>query len=157
MADELYKVLGSDYTFIATEAMPASFAQSGYPDYSDRPYLLNAYESEEKRGEAQYLIDNADVVIKGHASDSLIVNRLEAGKITFRNCERFFKSKPWYLTGPAGWMNFMKYYVRYNDKPSYMLASSAYTANDMYHVRAYKNKVLKWGYFTEVDNTRRGG
>lgn len=157
VADELYKALGNDYTFIATEPMPAEFIQSGYPDFSDRPYVMNSYESEQKRAEAQSLIDNADIVIKGHASDSLIVRRLEEGKITFRNCERFFKSKPWYLTGPAGWIHFVKYYVRYNKKPSYMLASSAYTANDMYHVGAYKGKVLKWGYFTEVNYAHMGG
>ena len=33
-----------------------------------------------------------------------------------------------------------------------MLAASAYTANDVYAIGAYKNKVFKWGYFTEVES-----
>ena len=40
IADELYNMLGDNYTFVATEAIPQSFKNNGYPDYSDRPYLL---------------------------------------------------------------------------------------------------------------------
>ena len=156
LADELYKRLGDNYTFVAREPMPESFRQSGYPDYSDRPYLLNAYESEDALQKMQRLINDADVVIKGHAPDALIEQRLKDGKLTFRNCERFFKEKPWFMTGLRGWLHFLRYYVRFNNKPSYMLASSAYTANDMYHVGAYKNKVFKWGYFTQIDSCRGG-
>jgi len=154
LADELYKRLGNNYTFVAQEPMPESFRNNGYPDYSDRPYLLNSYESEESNKRMLKLIDEADVVIKGHAPDSLIEKRLKEGKLTFRNSERVFKEKPWFLTGPRGWLHFFLHYIRFNNKPSYMLASSAYTANDMYHVGAYKNKVLKWGYFTAVDENR---
>lgn len=151
VADELYHTEGVDYTFIATEPMPDSFKKAGYPDYSTRPYLLNAFESVEKKEEALKLAWEADVVIIGSAPEDYVTKRIQAGKLTFRYSERWFKSKPWYLSGPRAWVNFYKNHIRYKNKPLYMLAASAYTANDVYNIGVYKNKVFKWGYFTTVE------
>ena len=151
LADELYAIPGVDYTFVATIPMPDFLKNSGYPDYSDRKYLLNAYESAAKKKEALQLALNADVVIIGSAPEEYVTQRIQAGKLTFRYSERWFKSRPWYLSGPRAWVNYYKDHIRYMNKPLYMLAASAYTANDVYAIGAYKNKVFKWGYFTKVD------
>ena len=152
VADELYHSKGVDYTFVATEPMPDSFKQAGYPDYSTRPYLLNAFESVEKKQSALKLAMEADVVIIGSAPEEYVTKRIQAGKLTFRYSERWFKSRPWYLSGPRSWVNFYKNHIRYKNKPLYMLAASAYTANDVYAIGAYKHKVFKWGYFTTVES-----
>ena len=155
VADELYHSEGVEYTFVATEPLPDSFKKAGYPDYSTRPYLLNAYESAEKKQEALQLALYADVVIIGSASEEYVTKRIQLGKLTFRYSERWFKSRPWYLSGPRAWVNYYKNHIRYKNKPLYMLAASAYTANDVYAIGAYKNKVFKWGYFTTVESEKK--
>ena len=155
VADELYNAEGVEYTFVATEPMPDSFKKSGYPDYSTRPYLLNAFESIEKKQVALKLAMEADVVIIGSAPEEYVSKRIQAGKLTFRYSERWFKSRPWYLSGPRAWVNYYKNHIRYKNKPLYMLAASAYTANDVYAIGAYKNKVFKWGYFTMVESAKK--
>ena len=151
VADELYNSDGVEYTFVATEPMPDSFKKAGYPDYSTRPYLLNAFESVEKKQQAFKLALEAEVVIIGSAPEEFVRKRIESGKLTFRYSERWFKSRPWYLSGPRAWVNYYKNHIRYKNKPLYMLAASAYTANDVYAIGAYKDKVFKWGYFTKVN------
>lgn len=151
VADELYNTEGVDYTFVATVPLPNSFKKSGYPDYSDRPYLLNAYESEQKKEAAMRLAYNADVVIIGSAPEEFVTKRIKAGKLTFRYNERWFKNRKWFQSGPRAWYFFYKNHIRYKNKPLYMLAASAYTANDVYVIGAYKDKVFKWGYFTQVE------
>lgn len=155
VADELYHSKGVDYTFVATEPMPDSFKQAGYPDYSTRPYLLNAFESVEKKQSALKLAMEADVVIIGSAPEEYVSKRIQAGKLTFRYSERWFKSRPWYLSGPRAWVSYYMNHIRYKNKPLYMLAASAYTANDVYAIGAYKNKVFKWGYFTTVESVSK--
>lgn len=150
VADEFYKILGDDYSFIATIEMHEFRKQLGYPDYSDRPYLIKAYKSEEMRLKSLQLAYNADVVIIGSAPEEYVAERIKAGKQTFRYSERWFKTKPWYLSGPRAWINFYKNHIKFRNKPLYILAASAYTANDVYAIGAYKNKVYKWGYFTAV-------
>lgn len=150
VADEFYKILGNDYTFIVTEEIPEWRKKLGYPVFSSLPYLLNAYSSEKEKKEAIKLVNEADVVIIGSAPEEYVIDRIKLGKLTFRYSERFFKSRPWYLTGPRGWLSLYRNHIRYKNKPLYMLAASAYTANDMYAIGAYKNKIYKWGYFTAV-------
>ena len=150
IADEFYKILGDNYTFISTMEMYEFRKQLGYPDFSDRPYLIKAYMSEEMKLKSLQLAYDADVVIIGSAPEEYVTERIKAGKLTFRYSERWFKTKPWYLSGPRAWVNFYKNHIRFKNKPLYMLAASAYTANDVYAIGAYKDKVYKWGYFTAV-------
>lgn len=97
------------------------------------------------------LMSESDVIIVGAYPENMISERINSNKLTFRYSERWFKQKPWYMTGPKGWMSFYKNHIRYRNKPLYMLAASAFTANDVYSIGAYKNKVYKWGYFTKVE------
>lgn len=151
LADEFYKLLGDGYKYVTTEKMPQFLITGGYERNIEKSYLIKAEESNENKNIAQKLVDEADVVIIGSAPEEYVTERIKAGKITFRYDERWFKSRPWYLTGPRGWINFYKNHIRYKNKPLYMLSASAYTANDVYAIGAYKNKCYKWGYFTKVD------
>jgi glycosyltransferase involved in cell wall biosynthesis len=150
VADEFYRILGAGYKFIETEPIPESFVRNGYPVY-ERVYVLKAYESPEQLALAYKLAEESDVVIIGSASEDFVARRISLGKLTFRYSERWFKSRPWFLTGLVGWINIYKRHVRYRNKPLYMLCASAYTAKDANIVGAYKNKCFKWGYFTQVD------
>lgn len=151
LADELYKYLGDEYKFIETIPIPNSLIQSGYPIIS-RPYVIKAYQNAEQMEKAKRIAEEADVVIIGSAPECFVTKRIQEGKMTFRYHERWFKDKPWFLSGPRSWMNFYKNHIRYKNKPLYMLAASAFTIHDVNAIGAYKNKVFKWGYFTKVDH-----
>lgn len=149
LADEFYKLLGEDYVYIAFEPLPDWLKKGGYQEI-DRPYIVKVYENNEYLDIVKELMNSSDVVIIGHASDKYVLDRIKDGKLTFRYNERWFKSRPWYLSGLKAWLNYYYNHIRFKDKPLYMLAASAYTANDVYAIGAYKNKVFKWGYFTAV-------
>lgn len=152
LADELYKALGADYSYIACEPLPDWLIKGGYDPALDRPYIIRAYKSEEEMSKARRLAYGSDVVIIGSAPDSFIEKRLKENKLTFRYAERYFKNRPWYFPDPRVFINFYKNHFRYRNKNLYLLAASAYTANDVYQMRCYKDKVYKWGYFTRVDD-----
>lgn len=152
LADEFYLLLGDGYKFISTMDIPVERRKLGYPDYSERPYHIMAYKSQEIYNSALQYINEADVVIVGSAPQKMITQRIQTGKLVFRYNERWFKSKPWYLTGLRGWWNIYINHLRYNKKPIYMLCASAFTAQDVNAVGAYKNKCYKWGYFTKVED-----
>ena len=152
LADEFYRLLGDDYKYIATDALPDWLIKGGYDPSISRPYVIRAYENELKRQDAKQLVNDADVVIVGSAPEEYVEKRIEAGELTFRYSERWFKKKPWFLSGPHAWFNLWHDHIRYRNKPLYMLAASAYTCRDVNAVGAYKNKVFKWGYFTKVED-----
>ena len=152
LADEFYKILKGEYHFIATEPFPDFRRELGYPDFSDRPYLINVIDDANEYKRAIEIIYNADVVIHGSAEEKFVRDRISAGKLTFRYSERWFKSRPWFLTGPRGWIYFYMNHIRHRFKPVYMLCASAYTAKDVNTIGAYKDKCFKWGYFTKVDS-----
>ena len=108
LADEFYRILGADYTYIACEPLPNWLIKGGYDPSLDRPYITRAYKSEEEMSKARRLAYESDVVIIGSAPDSFIVDRLTENKLTFRYAERYFKNRPWYFPDPRVLINFYK-------------------------------------------------
>ncbi len=146
ISDEFYKLLGDDYTFVAEKTIPIG-KEDKYPNGNDYKYFKLLENNNMK--EVQNLIDCADCVIIGSASDKLIKNRLKNRKITFRYSERFYKNG-------VNLKNFLKafagsliHHYRYKNYPLYMLCASAYTAGDAAIFGNYNNKCYKWGYFPE--------
>lgn len=152
VADELSSTFGIEYWFIETMSLPEEQRDLGYSNLSSKPYVIQSYKTNKEYQKAIKLINNADVVIVGSAPEDMILERLRNKKLTFRYSERLFKKRPWYFPDPRIWMDLWKKHIRYKNKPLYMLAASAYTANDVYAIGAYKNKVYKWGYFPRVDD-----
>lgn len=150
LADEFYNLLGDNYKFIATMAMPQWLIDSGYPQI-ERPYLINAYRSSVEIDEAMKIAYEADVAIIGSAPESFVKKRLEANKLTFHYSERWFKEGYKSLISPWFWKSLYINHLKYRNCRSYMLCASAYTAKDVNLVGAYKNKCFKWGYFTKVE------
>ena len=150
VADELYKALGSDYVLVVTEEIPQSFKNNGYPDYSDRPYLLKAY-LEENKSKAIQLAEEADVMIIGSAPEMYVDRRLALNKLTLRYNERWFKDGYHHLISPRALWYYFNHHTKYRKHNLYMLCASAFTASDVAKVFAYPNKCFKWGYFTSVE------
>ncbi|WP_321826998.1 glycosyltransferase [Maribacter dokdonensis] len=150
VADELYAMLGNDYKFVATTPIPENFLKGGYPDYSDMPYIIHAYEDKVKYNEALLLGLQSDIVILGAAPEIFIEERLKLNKHTFRYSERIFRKGKLQKFNPRALYMLYNLHTKFRNKNYYLLAASAFTANDLNWVFAYPEKMYKWGYFTNT-------
>lgn len=146
LCNAMYEKLGEDYCFIQTEPMEEERIRMGWADeFSALPYLRLYYEQEAKCKE---LIAESDVVLFGGVEDeSYIVDRLAAGKLTVRLSERIYKSGQWKAVSPRGLRKKYIDHTRYRKKNVYLLCYGGYVASDFHIVKAYPNKMFKWGYF----------
>jgi glycosyltransferase involved in cell wall biosynthesis len=149
--DEMYKILGSNFTFVSTEKIPELFLQNGYPDCTDYIYNLNSYLDEAHYQEALKLGMESDVVMIGSAPNIFIDQRLKENKHTFRISERLLKKGKWQLLNPRFILSLLRNHTRYRNHNFHMLCASAFTAKDLGWVFAYPKKKYKWGYFTRVE------
>ena len=152
VADELYKILGSDYLFIATLPRNKDSLKGGV-DYSSRPYCILAGESNDAHDKALELARTADVCVFGACSQEYAVERAKQKDcgLSFEMGERWLKRGLINVLSPTlrrWWMNYMRYY---HNRPFYKLCSSAFVAKDDVKLGAYKGRHYKWGYFTGVD------
>lgn len=143
---ELYKRLGDDFTFIATNVMEDErknmgwvSCQSGYP-------FIHVYE-DYKYDE---LLLNADVVLCGGTDTLYIRERLkDKDKLTFRYFESIYKTGRVHAFRPRGYMRKLKEHTAYRNSQVYLLCAGAYVPGDFKLFFAYPDKMYKWGYFTE--------
>lgn len=152
LAEEWYKALGDDYTFVATEPIPQERLNMGYADQNKSfPYVLTTYDSEENRKKAERLIEESDVVIVGSAPDLIMEKRLPLGKLTFHSSERYFKGGTGVKAFVRNFASSMKHIKRFEKYANYYyLCMSAYTAADVNTFANYEGRLFKWGYFPEV-------
>ena len=148
--NEMYKLLGDDYKFIATVPMRKERVNLGWKLIDNFSYEIRSYEDEKAHNSCLNLGLESDVVIIGSATDLFIKERLKQNKLTFRYSERFFKKGAWRLMNPRLFRAMVINHTRYRNKNLYMLCASAYTAQDVSIIGAYPNKTYKWGYFTIV-------
>lgn len=147
----MYKLLGADYKFIATEPMENERVKLGWGLRDLYPFELRSYENKSVYNLCLKLGLDSDVVIIGSAPDMFIKERLKQNKLSFRYSERLFKRGTWRLINPRVMRAMLMYHTRYRNKNLYMLCASAFTARDVSIIGAYPNKSYKWGYFTEVN------
>lgn len=149
VSNELYRLLGDGYTFIQTEPVEKERLLMGWQDESGRlPYLKLFYEEPE---ESKKLILDSDVVVFGGTDEeSYIRPRLKAGKLILRYSERIYKSGQWKAISPRGLKKKYEDHTYYRKAPVYLLCAGGYVASDFHLVRAYPDKMLKWGYFPEA-------
>ncbi len=155
--EELYKQLGSDYTFISTIPMPESMIKLGFTDYSKVcSYAINAWENDEKMQKTQELCDNADVVIIGAAPSTFVENRLKNDKLTFQFTERLFKKGIISLFKPTNAVELYKKYTRFRNNNNYfVLCTGFYAAKDFRIIGMKQDRLLRWGYFSAVKELTR--
>ena len=147
-------LLGQDdveYTFIALEPIPQERLDMGYEDMNHKyPFVLCAYDSEEKMRRAEKLIDDADVAIYGSCPDSLVLRRTNKGKLCFKFSERYFKEGTGLQQIPHNLASAWKHLKPFEKGPLYFCCSSAYTAADLNRYTNFKGRTFKWGYFPET-------
>lgn len=150
IALQWYEMFKDDYTFVATEPVHEERLKLGYKDMNKMyPFVLKTYESEENYKKAEKLAIECDVMIIGSAPEHFIKNRLLQKKLTFKYSERIFKNGYWHAFSPKAIINCYNNYTKYRKKNLFMLCASAYTSADMNLIKAFPNKLYKWGYFPE--------
>jgi len=150
---KMTELIGDNFTFVATEPIAAERLAMNYEDINKKyPFVLRAYESEEKHKKAHNLAEQSDIVIIGSAPEEYLKNRLKNNKIVFRYLERIFKTGRWHILSPRVLKYLYLNHFRYRNNKMFLLCASAYTAGDFAIAGLYKNKTLKWGYFPEVKN-----
>lgn len=152
VADELYKLLGEEYSYVTTVSKDRCGKKGGV-DYSDRPYCIMAGDSVDSYNKAIDLARNADVCVFGAETIPFAIERAQCNPqgLSFELSERWLK-KGWInMLSPRlrrWWLAYMRYFRKAN---FYKLNASAFAANDHYKLQTYKGKCFKWGYFTSVD------
>lgn len=150
VADALFSAEYVDYIFVETMPMPDSFKKSGYPDYSTRPYLLQAWKDDTSMKRAKQLAIDADVAVFGGCFDLMISRAKSTNKISFCMSERWLKKGISNLLSPLFLKHIWYYYTLFRKRPMFYLCNSAFTAKDVNMLGMYKKRCYKFGYFPRV-------
>lgn len=142
---EMYKLLGNDFVFMETNSMAQERKNMGWDKaVDDYPFItkFQDYVSEK-------IILDSDIVICGGTHELYIRERMNQGKITFRYFERLYKTGQIKAFIPTSYLRKYKEHTARKNYPIYLLCAGAYVPSDFNLLGAYKNKMLKWGYFTK--------
>lgn len=153
VADELYQLTDKNYHFVELVPIYESLIRGGYFNYSSRPYVIQAWKSEENMKKAMELLYSSDVVMFS-CPESLPyeVMRAKTGKLSFDVSERWLKRGWLNLASPRLLRYFWYYHTVFAKQNVYKLCSSAFACGDHYKLHSFKNKCYKWGYFTKVED-----
>lgn len=149
LSNAFYEQLKDGYHFIQTEPMEEERVKMGWgAALVSCPYLLCFYEQEAR---CRKMIMESDIVIFGGVDEEgYISERLEAGKIVIRSSERLYKDGQWKAISPRGLIKKYHDHTRYRNSQVYLLCDGGYVASDFHIVRAYPDKMFRWGYFPRV-------
>jgi len=155
LADEFWRITNGQYTYITVECPTEDlkYKMSTTNDEYQKPYLIQAWQSEEERQRGIRSMIDADVVIIGGSIAVIPYEeiRVKTGKLTFGVGERIMKRGILNIFSKAA-REYSALYRRLN-KPQnlYYLCASAYTANDIYLLHPFfRGRCFKWCYFTKV-------
>ncbi|MBQ8371407.1 MAG: glycosyltransferase family 4 protein [Clostridia bacterium] len=148
---EFCKKKNVEFTFIATEPISQDRLDMGYADMNKAyEFVLRAYENDDSQRDAEKLAKECDVMIFGAAPLSYLEVRMAENRLTFYFCERALRKGYWRRFIPMTYKKIYNAYLRYKDKPLYVLGASAYTSYDLKLCGFNEKKCFKWGYFPEI-------
>jgi len=148
-SNALYNTEGVEYTFIQTEPMEEERVKMGWGlDVKSLPYVKLLYEEEQQ---CKQLMDTCDLLLVGWMErEDLIKDRLEADKLTIRMSERLYREGQYKAISPRGLIRKYQDHTKYRNGNVYLLCFGAYVASDFHIVRAYPDKMYRFGYFPET-------
>ncbi|MFI3175865.1 MAG: glycosyltransferase [Eubacteriales bacterium] len=148
LSNALYEALGTDYCFLQTIPMEAERVEMGWQEGLEHVTYVRLFHDCVE--ESKQLILTSDIVIFGGVEDeSYIQERLQQGKLVLRYSERLYREGVWKAISPRGLWKKYHDHTKYRNKPVYLLCSGGYVAYDFSIVRAYANKMFRFGYFPE--------
>ena len=147
-SNALHEKLGEDYHFIQTEPMEEERIQMGWGVEAEKiPYVVFLDKQLEL---CKQLIDESDILLVGWMErEDLITDRLSSDKLTIRISERLYREGQWKAISPKGLIRKYKEHTSHRKHPVYLLCAGAYVASDFSIVKAYPNKMYRFGYFPE--------
>lgn len=147
-SNALYEKIGDNYHFIQTEPMEEERIQMGWGVEAEKiPYVLFLDKDLEQ---CKKLIDESDILLVGWMErEDLIVDRLSSNKLTIRISERLYREGQWKAISPRGLLRKYNEHTKYRNKSVYLLCAGAYVPSDFSIVKAYTNKMYRFGYFPE--------
>lgn len=148
-SNALYELLGEDYHFIQTQPMEAERLAMGWSNQGEAlPYVLLL---EEQEAECRRLILESDVLLAGWSGrEDLVQERMLQGKLTVRITERIYREGQWKAISPKGLCSKYKEHIRFRNSNAYLLCAGAYVASDFKLIKAYPDKMYRFGYFPET-------
>lgn len=148
----MYRLTEGRFTFVQTERMEEHRVKMGWNSAVLPEYVHCYYEEPEA---CSRLIADCDMVIFGGTDDeNYIKERLAAGKPVIRMSERLYKTGQWKAVSPKGLRKKYEDHTRYRRAQVYLLCSGAYVPSDFHIIRAYPDKMYRWGYFPETKRYR---
>lgn len=145
----------TQHNFVFVELTQSVENKGGTEDYSNRPYLLRAWKSQENKCNALNLAKTAECcVFSGIDALPFEKERMKLGLLSFEMGERWLKQGIVNLASP----HLLKWLLAYHfggwaKKPLYKLCCSAFCASDHRKLKSFEEKCYKWGYFTKVDES----
>lgn len=143
-----------DFIYIATKPISKERLGMGYADLNEKkPYVLCSYKDKENHQYALTLINQADFVISGSVPLGMVIQRVLCRKYIFWASERIYKDLQ------ISWKMKLFWHLAIslaNKRKTFLLAASAYSANDFSHFGLPQCQMLKWGYFPPIVNTDGG-
>ena len=146
LSDALFRLTGGSFRFVETQQMGEFRRKLGYVETERPDYVVRALTRQEQEGLCR-TVEEADVVLMGHAPEFLLRDRIRSGKIIFRYSERPLKTG----NDPLKYLPRLIRWHGFNPPGSriYMLCASAYTPLDYAKYGLFRNKCYKFGYFPE--------
>lgn len=147
LSDALFEMTDCQYRFVATMAQTDELKNLGYQQYSSVPYIINAFEQEEREAALNW-IAKSDVVISGSAPKAFTMGCDRKANLHFAYSERPLKAR----CSPLKYIpRLIKWRVLdATSKDTYLLCASAFTSADYAKFGMYRHKTYKWGYFPET-------
>ena len=147
-SNALFEKLGDGYHFIQTEPMEEERIQMGWGVEAEKiPYVLFLDRDLEQ---CKQLINDSDILLVGWMErEDLIADRLSSNKLTIRVSERLYREGQWKAISPKGLIRKYKEHTSHRKDPVYLLCAGAYVPSDFSIVKAYPNKMFRFGYFPE--------
>lgn len=147
-SNALYEKLSDDYHFIQTEPMEEERIQMGWGVEAEKiPYVLFL---DKQLEECKKLINESDILLVGWMErEDLIADRLSSNKLTIRISERLYREGQWKAISPKGLIRKYKEHTSHRNHPVYLLCAGAYVSSDFSIVKAYPDKMFRFGYFPE--------
>ncbi len=146
LSDALNRLTGGSFRFVETQLMGEFRRKLGYVETERPDYVIRALTKQEQEALCK-TVEEADIVLMGHAPEFMLRDRIRSGKIIFRYSERPLKTG----NDPLKYLPRLIRWHGFNPPGSriYMMCASAYTPLDYAKFGLFRNRCFKFGYFPE--------
>jgi glycosyltransferase involved in cell wall biosynthesis len=153
VATELATILGPErFRMALFEEVHAERRRLGWEEGDASPWVIGPPGNELEKKQLMRQCLEADVMVFGACPAELLQARAAANRLTLVAAERLLK-KPFHrlrMINPRYAGGFRRYRALVNHPHVHALAIGHYAPSDLGTIRAFDDRIWKWGYFVEV-------